>query len=375
MSKGKITNIRKIMKKYLLKISVFLSVLGFAPLFASAVEVSLKGVLVNSPSTDKVYLYEATDPSRIIEEAVVDGQGTFSLTYHPKTIGFYTLKFKNAKSALCVLKPRAVVEITIDGRTGMMLKTSGSEENLLLQDYQRQLLALDARKSNLITAHRKKENVRFQEDMMALEAERKEMVARLCDENSDNYASAALLEYLDVDQYQELYEMVLSRLMKKYSHNEFLNYKYGQLTLSRSLNPGNPAPVFSLPDTAGTNVSLSDYKGRVLLLDFWASWCSDCRRENPALVQLYRRYHEQGLEVLGISLDNDRERWMNAIRADSLTWTHVSALKSWDCPVRTAYNIRWIPALVLIDSDGKIVARALQGEALESKIKEILKIK
>ena len=198
-------------------------------------------------------------------------------------------------------------------------------------------------------------------------------VAVLCTNNVKNYGAAALLEYLDVDAYQQGYELVLTPLMKTNRNDPYLTRKYEQLQLSKRLAPGNPAPQFTLADTNGKNVSLDVYKGRVVLLDFWASWCPDCRKESAYMVYLYKTYHGKGLEILGISLDTDKERWLAAIRADELTWTHVGSMAGWKCPVAAAYNVNWIPTMVLIDRDGRIVARGLEGKQLEDKIKEIIK--
>lgn len=362
------------MKKQFLKIS--LCVLLFAgSAFGVQAKASLVGVLENARSTRSVSLYFAMEKQTAapLEVAAVDSVGNFEIHYRPKAIGYFTLQFENAKSVLCVLRPGQTVYLTIDARTGMFLKTANSDENTLLLQYQQKLIDLDARKKALIQAHNEKENPNFIKDMEQIDADRMAFIAGLCEANEENYASAALLEYLQADDYQATYEKVLTSLKKKYSKDAFIERKCGQLEASLRLNPGNEAPAFTLPDTNGKNVSLADYKGRVVLLDFWASWCPDCRRANPFMVELYRNYHSKGLEVIGISLDKDRDRWISAIHTDTLEWVHVSSLKGWNCPVAVEYNIHWIPTAVLIDREGRIVCRGLEGEALEAKIKEILR--
>lgn len=135
---------------------------------------------------------------------------------------------------------------------------------------------------------------------------------------------------------------------------------------------GQPAPDFTLPQVDGTPLALSSLKGKLVLVDFWASWCGPCRAENPNVVALYNAYKEKGLEVLGVSLDNNRDTWTQAIEADGLAWLHVSDLAGFKNAVAVQYGIVSIPSTVLVDANGVIVAKGLRGEALAAKVAEIL---
>ncbi|MCB9282580.1 MAG: TlpA family protein disulfide reductase [Lewinellaceae bacterium] len=134
---------------------------------------------------------------------------------------------------------------------------------------------------------------------------------------------------------------------------------------------GGTAPDFKQTTPDGKEFGLSDLRGKVVLVDFWASWCGPCRRENPNVVKMYQKYKDQGFTVLSVSLDTDKTRWMNAIESDGLTWNHISDLKGWQNSVAQMYGVHSIPHTVLVDKEGKIIARNLRGATLEAKLAEI----
>lgn len=135
---------------------------------------------------------------------------------------------------------------------------------------------------------------------------------------------------------------------------------------------GVPAPPFTQEDVAGNPVSLESFKGQYVLIDFWASWCAPCRKENPNLKKAYDEFKDKGLKIIGVSLDHDKDRWVHAIEKDGLPWIQVSDLKGWKNAVAEAYGVNAVPANFLVDPDGEIIATNLRGEALEEKLDEVL---
>ena len=144
-----------------------------------------------------------------------------------------------------------------------------------------------------------------------------------------------------------------------------------EVSLLSNLMVGGTAPDFSQETPEGEPLRLSDLRGKVVLIDFWASWCGPCRAENPNVVKVYEKYREKGFEILGVSLDNKRDRWLKAIKADELTWPQVSDLKGWQNEVAQAYGVHSIPQTILLDPEGKIIARNLRGQRLEQKLAEL----
>jgi peroxiredoxin len=152
------------------------------------------------------------------------------------------------------------------------------------------------------------------------------------------------------------------------------------ITLEEKINKayntaiGKPAPAFTQNDTLGNPIALSSFKGKYVLIDFWASWCGPCRSENPNLVKSFNAYKDKGFTVLGVSLDQPtgKEKWMKAIHDDQLTWTQVSDLKFWKNDAAVLYGVNAIPQNFLLDPNGMIIGKNLRGEALEQKLKETL---
>lgn len=147
-----------------------------------------------------------------------------------------------------------------------------------------------------------------------------------------------------------------------------------RIALARQLQIGKYALPFSQTDTAGRLISLSSFKGKYVLIDFWASWCGPCRAENPNVVEAFQKYKNKNFTIIGVSLDKQehKEKWLKAIHDDKLDWTHLSDLKFWDNEVAKLYDIKAIPQNILIDKEGKIVAKNIRGEELQETLKQIL---
>lgn len=208
----------------------------------------------------------------------------------------------------------------------------------------------------------------------SLQRERDELDFQFIEQHPNTYYAASLLGgYLRHD--PSFYARG-KRLFDKLTP-EIKATKKGQLLQEllrkqRSVQLGEQLTDFTLADTVGNRVSLSDYKGKYVLIEFWASWCTPCRRENPNLVKTYNEYKSKGFDILAISFDEKKENWLKAIREDGLPWTHVSELQGlWESTIANKLLVRSVPDNFLLDPEGKIIGRNLRGDELNQKLSTV----
>jgi len=219
---------------------------------------------------------------------------------------------------------------------------------------------------------RKEADVRF----AALEAESKQVAESYVQAHPNSVVAASVVQwrFVDFPNYDEaskLYKQ-LGPVAKASEPGRSVN----KFMTTWDKTAVGTRPDFAQADASGKQVKLSDFRGKYVLVDFWASWCGPCRQENPNVVKAYNQYKDKGkgFTVFSVSLDDDKDRWMKAIAADGLVWpNHVSDLKKWNNAAAAAYGVQSIPASFLLDPNGKIIGKNLRGPALDAKLAEVLK--
>lgn len=209
-----------------------------------------------------------------------------------------------------------------------------------------------------------------------LNEENKRFKRNMLEENKNHLVAAIILSDMinqklySNEEVKDFYAS-LSEEIKKSPLGTFLGKN---INLQSEIAVGSKAPNFSAPSPSGEEIALYDVLGKVTIIDFWASWCKPCRMENPNVVKTYNKYHDKGLNIIGVSLDRpgQKDKWVQAIEEDNLTWNHISNLQFWQEPIAQTYGVRSIPATFILDENGVIVARDLRGEELEAKIAELL---
>lgn len=190
-----------------------------------------------------------------------------------------------------------------------------------------------------------------------------------------NPASPVAVYFLNRNIYKYDYDQLKSireKLSESLNNHSYVKEIDDNLLSLENVLPGKTAPDFALQTMKGDTLTLSSLRGRYVLIDFWASWCPDCRKASPELVRLYNQYKDKNLTVLGVSIDEDRERWLAAIEKDGLVWQQVISESGWNSNELKAYAVRWLPTSYLIDPQGVIVDKNIEVTKLEPKIAELL---
>jgi peroxiredoxin len=197
-------------------------------------------------------------------------------------------------------------------------------------------------------------------------------IADMILKNTQMYSCIMAIQTLDIEKFPDVYKALDAGLEKKYAGDKNVKMFHQMIVRMLSTANGQVAPEINLPSPDGKEIALSSLRGKVVLIDFWASWCGPCRKEMPNVVKAYAKFKNKGFEIYGVSLDQDKEHWVEAIKKDGITWPQVSDLQQWQSSVVKLYTIQGIPFTVLIDKEGKILAKNLRGEQLEAKLAEVL---
>ncbi|MCB2194249.1 MAG: AhpC/TSA family protein [Bacteroidetes bacterium] len=355
---------------------------------------------VNNANGEKLYLIELnTNNVILVDSIILNNEGVFSFKGQTDIPKFYALRTNPSNYLTLIVHPHKQITVKTDGKN--LAKNpviEGSAESQKITELRKRLDHSVERLDSLGEYYRSligSREINLVKDSLAQLS--KKIIETHTDytksfiiENSNSLAGLmALYQQIAPRKYvlspkedYEYFALVDSSLMATIPESDAVQALHTQMhEINRQLKQeeeinevvgiGTIAPEIELPTPDGDTIKLSSFRGKYVLLDFWASWCRPCRVENPHLVKAYDKYKDKGFEIFQVSLDKKRESWVEAIAKDQLHWPQVSDLKYWHSEPAKVYKVQAIPANFLLDKNGRIVAKNLRGDALDAKLSEI----
>jgi len=372
------------MKRSFLFISVFF-MLNLTDPGMSSVEAQSPGftMTVTASNTGNGYLYVSRRTNRgwLNLDSTRTGSGPMVLKGRLDAPELLFLRVDESNTGVPVFGENSLIKVITDFKDPRKTTVRGSEIHDEFTRYSSEKEKLSSQRQGLSEEYKKARNSGDQKKMKDLEAMLKELPLKERQYNLDyvkahpgSHLSPYILRnvmYYSL-QLEELTSLV-SSLDKSLDRSVYVTDLRERIAVLEKVAVGRKYTDIILPGQDGKPFKLSDHVGgKIILLDFWASWCGPCRAENPNVVGLYRDYHPKGFDIVGVSLDNGKSQWLEAIKKDNLTWHHMSDLKGWNSAGAALYGVTSIPHTVLIDRDGVIIAKNLRGEQLRAKLSQLL---
>ncbi len=335
-------------------------------------------------ATDQMVLLKTMQENELITvDSTMMMGGKFQFKGSLAVPDIYAIDFTMPEDRLILFLESSKITITgnIDNIMSSEIKGSATQDllkefNTLQEEASQPLMAIQqkfqmAAMDGTLTPEMETE---LRDEFMAESDKMTEAVKAFALANTNSVLSAyiVLTQLAGNIEFAEL-ESIVAKFPKSIQESPFVKALNEKIDVERLTAVGQPFMDFTHPDPDGNLITFSSLTGKnYILLDFWAGWCTPCRRENPNLVNLYNQYKDKGFDIFGVSLDRRRQEWLDAISTDGLAWSQVSDITGWENPVAKMYGIQSIPASLLISPDGKIIAKNLRGDELAKKLAELL---
>jgi peroxiredoxin len=339
----------------------------------------ISGIIENVADGETVYLQEVQGRDLMKLDSAVVKNGTFNFTgRQDSTINCYiTYTTDEIRMMTELFLENGNINVALSEES----RVTGTPNNDIYQVFKDQFIALNkemneiyqkARTDSTLTDEQRAEIMKQIEEK---DAAAMEMVYNTITTNITNPVGLYLLpSYAPAFEFEKQVALA-EQIPAQYQNNERISRFINSIEVAKKTAVGQKYIDFTMNDPKGKEVKLSDFigKNKYTLVDFWASWCGPCKKEMPNVIAAYKEYNKKGFGIVGVSLDNDGDKWKEAIKTWGMPWPQMSDLKGWNCEGAAIYGVRSIPATVLIDQEGNIIARNLRGDAIKEKLSELLK--
>jgi peroxiredoxin len=367
----------------------YLFIIAAVLLFSSCKEdVRINGHIKNMPKQTLILEDMSLDKPVFVDSTTSTEDGSFSLSLNSTDEKLYRLSFISNRYIMLALTNGDQLQLDADWNNLENYQVSGSQKSTILKSFimgtRSSIVSLNTMQMIVDTFKQRGSSdsvLAAAQDALALENTKfMDFMKKFADTTTS--VTAALMAVNAINPNYEgpfikaFYEKIETRFPESTMAKAYKDHFNGAATNDEKpsiVKSGEPAPDFTLKNVDGQTVTLSSFRGQYVLVDFWASWCKPCRAENPTVVAAYKKYKEKNFTVLGISLDTDKNSWKKAIETDGLSWTHLSDLLGFGSPVAQLYKVNSIPANILIDPNGNIVAKDLRGDNLLNTLETTLK--